>query len=344
MILTEAYAAFLPSIEAEMRTILSTSDDAVASHYAMMQYHMGWLDQDLRPAEAPTGKRIRPMLCVLSCGAAGGAPEKAVAAGAGLEILHNFSLVHDDIEDDSPTRRHRATVWRQFGVPLAINAGDGMFSLAHLAFFRLASAGVSQETTLAALRVFVDTCLALTEGQYMDMYFEDSDRVSVNDYFRMIRGKTGALLAASTEIGALIAGARADVISGYRRYGEALGRAFQLRDDLLGIWGDEAVTGKSTASDILSRKKTLPVLYALSREEIGPKLNSLYRADDFGPDSVPLALGLLDAAGAREFTEAAIHAAGAEASLALDELAPYSSRDYLSTLRELLAVLAERNA
>ena len=138
-----------------------------------------------------------PLLCLLACAAAGGDPAKAVPAAAGLELLHNFSLIHDDIEDVSPTRRHRPTAWAVFGVPRACNAGDGMFSLAHAAFQRLPAQGVHPEIALNALRLFDEMCVRLTEGQYLDMSFEGRLDVSVNDYFGMIAGKTGALLAAS---------------------------------------------------------------------------------------------------------------------------------------------------
>jgi geranylgeranyl diphosphate synthase type I len=343
MKLTAAHTAYLPLIEAEIRDILNAPDPAVAGHYAMLQYHMGWLDETLAPAAAPTGKRIRPLLCVLACGAAGGAPERAVPAGAGLELLHNFSLIHDDIEDDSPTRRHRLTAWKLFGLPLALNAGDGMFSLAHLAFFRLPAQGVSPESTLRILHVFEETCLALTEGQYMDMSFEDRQQVSVDEYFRMIAGKTGALLAAAPEIGALVAGASPEAVSGYRRYGAALGRAFQLRDDILGIWGDEASTGKSAASDILSKKKSLPVLYAMADAAVGDQLRALYAGPDFVPNQAPQVIELLDAAGARDYVDAQVQAASAVAAQTLDALESSANPEYLETLRELLAALARRS-
>lgn len=343
MKLTDAYTLYLPRIEAEMRDIVASPDPAVAGHYGLLQYHMGWLDETLAPANAPAGKRIRPMLCVLSCGAAGGRPERAVSAGAGLELLHNFSLIHDDIEDNSPTRRHRPTAWKLFGLPLACNAGDGMFSLAHLAFFRLSGQGVSPESVLHILRVFEETCLALTEGQYMDMSFEGRAQVSVAEYFQMIRGKTGALLAASTEIGALVAGAPPDVVEGYRRYGAALGRAFQLRDDVLGIWGDEASIGKSAASDILSKKKSLPVLYATADAVAGDALRALYAGPEFVEADVPRVLRLLDAAGGRAYVEHQVQIATSEAAQALDDLEPASNPDHLEALRELLAALADRN-
>jgi geranylgeranyl diphosphate synthase type I len=344
MRLSDAFTAFLPLIEAEMQSLLAGADPATAQHYGMMQYHMGWVDEKLAPTAAVTGKRIRPMLCVLSCGAAGGDPRTAVPAGAGLELLHNFSLIHDDIEDDSPTRRHRPTLWKLFGLPLACNAGDGMFSVAHLAFFRLGGAGTPPERILSALELFDRTCLALTEGQYMDMSFESRQHVAVDEYFQMIRGKTGALLAGSTETGALVAGAGPETVGMHREYGAALGRAFQLRDDVLGIWGDETVIGKSADSDILSKKKSLPVLRAMADPAVGEELVALYAGTPFTGADVPRVLALLDRAGSRAYVEGEVAAATADAHRALDALAPQADPEYLAALRELLDALAARRS
>lgn len=339
MNLSEAITAYLPLIEAEMRDLLTPAEPAVARHYEIMQYHMGWRDPDLQPAQAPAGKRIRPLLCLLAAAAAGGDPQVALPVAAGLELLHNFSLLHDDIEDNSPTRRHRPTAWRLFGMPIACNAGDGMFSLAHLAFFRLAQHGVSADRILAALHRFDETCLALTDGQYLDMSFEVRLDVTPEEYYRMIAGKTGALLAAAPELGALVAGAELDVVAAYRAYGAALGRAFQLQDDILGIWGDEAETGKSTASDILSKKKSLPVVYALGHPRAGSRLRALYAGADFAPADVPAVLSLLEEVGARGYTEAEVRRATAAAYAALATVGVSSG-----PLVELLEMLTNRKS
>jgi len=344
MNLTEAYAAYLPAVEAEMRSLLSAGDPALTRHYALMQYHMGWLDANLAPANAPSGKRVRPMLCLLACAAAGGDPRRALPAAAGLELLHNFSLIHDDIEDNSLTRRHRPTVWALFGLPLACNAGDAMFSLAHLAFFRLPAHDVLAESALRALQVFDETCTALTEGQFLDMSFETRVDVTVDEYFAMIAGKTGALLGAAPEIGALLAGAPPEIAAAYRRFGRALGRAFQLQDDVLGIWGDETLTGKSAASDILSKKKSLPVVYALSGETAGPELQRLYAGPAFGAPDVPVVLGLLERAGAQAYVETCVGDALNEARQALASLAVRLDPAAQSTLYELLAALLGRRS
>jgi len=339
MDLNQASAIYLPLIEAEMREVLAVPQDAAAGHYQIMQYHMGWLDAGLGLAVAPAGKRIRPLLCLLACASAGGDPVTALPAAAGLELLHNFSLLHDDIEDNSPLRRHRPTAWTIFGMPITCNAGDGMFSLAHMAFYRLEAQGVPTATVLAALRRFDEMCVALTEGQFLDMSFERRLGVTPDDYFRMIAGKTGALLAVAPEIGALVAGAAHDECALYRRYGAALGRAFQLQDDILGIWGDEAATGKSAASDILSKKKTLPVIYALAHDNVGVRLAERYAGADFTAADVPAVIALLDAAGARAYTESHAQAAMTDAYAALAAAGVSSG-----PLVEILEMLAARKS
>jgi geranylgeranyl diphosphate synthase type I len=344
MNLAEMFAEYLPRIEAEMRDVLAAPSQAVARNYEVIQYHMGWRDEELRPLGAASGgKRIRPMLCLLACAAVGGDPETAIPAAAGLELLHNFSLLHDDIEDNSDTRRHRPTAWTIFGLPLALNAGDSMFGLAHLAFQRLPGRGVAPATALAALGIFDEMCRSLTDGQYLDMSFETRLDVTVDEYFAMIDGKTAALLAASPAIGALIGGAMPQVTGAYRRFGRALGLAFQLQDDVLGIWGDESETGKSAASDILTRKKSLPVVYALADEWVGGELRRLYEGPAFTAEDVPTVLALLDKARAREYTEARAADALAEARHALVTVTP-ARADMQDVLSELLSSLINRRS
>ncbi len=343
MNLNEAYATFLPWIEAEMAAVVAAPDPALARHYAIMQYHLGWLDGELRPARQPAGKRIRPVLCLLACAACGGDPQQAVPAAAGLELLHNFSLLHDDIEDDSPTRRHRPTAWTAFGLPQALNAGDAMFSLAYRAIMRLSSRGVPAATVLEVAGLVTDMCVALTEGQFLDMSFETRLDAGTADYFRMVAGKTAALLAAASQSGAVIAGAPA-AAAALRRYGEAMGMAFQFQDDVLGIWGAESVTGKSAASDVISKKKSLPVVYALNSAEVGPALRRLYAGPAFTLADIPEVLALLDAAGARAYAEARVAEATADAHQALAAAAPALPPAAQAPLHELLDSLLARQA
>lgn len=315
--LNDLAGQYLPAVETEMRSVLKAdgSTDTPEQFYGMIHYHMGWVDADLKPLQANSGKRIRPLLCLLACQAAGGDWRQALPAAAAVEILHNFSLVHDDIEDASPTRRGRPTVWQLWGEPQAINVGDAMFAMAHLALNRLVDRGVPAETATRALRRFDETSVRLTQGQHADMCFETRDGVSVAEYMDMITGKTAVLLSLCGELGAMIAGADESTIQRYAGFGLDLGLAFQILDDVLGIWGDETLTGKSAATDIVTRKKTLPVLYGLERDA---RLRALYSSTENAPDFVEEVVARLDATGARSFAQAE---AGRYSTAALNHLA-----------------------
>ena len=292
---------FLPAIETEMRLVLHELDgmaDPSDVFYGMIHYHMGWKDEDFRPMVFNSGKRIRPLLTLLINDAAGGDWTQAVPAASAIEIIHNFSLVHDDIQDASETRRGRETLWRLWGQPLSINTGDAMFAMAHLGLNRLADHNVSADAVVRAFRRFDETCVELTQGQYADMSFETRDSVSTDEYLSMITGKTAVLIALSAELGALVAGVDDETIAHYAAFGRELGLAFQIEDDILGIWGDESLTGKSAASDIITRKKSLPVLYGLDKSA---DLRVLYAQDMDQKDFVPQAVAELDKTGAREY-------------------------------------------
>jgi geranylgeranyl diphosphate synthase type I len=214
-------------------------------------------------------------------------------------MVHNFSLIHDDIEDGSTTRRHRTTVWTLWGLAHGVNCGDGMFARAILELSRLPEDGVSLEQALTSQRVLLETCLVLTEGQYLDMTFENQMDVDLDSYLRMIHDKSAALIACSTHLGALLGGAGDEVVAHYAQFGENLGMAFQVIDDILGIWGAEGQTGKSTSTDILTRKKTLPVVYALPDAE----LQAIYAQDTLTERDVARVVGILERSGARAFAE-----------------------------------------
>lgn len=295
-------AQYLPALEAELRELLSSPSPLYAHQYSMVQYHMGWLDADLTPREGKAGKRVRPLLLLLSCEAAGGKPDLAMPAAVAVEVLHNFSLLHDDIEDASDTRRGVPTVWSRWGAPLAINAGDGLYALAHVALTNLVAVGVPAHRALDAMRIFSETCLDLTHGQHLDMLFEHRLRVGVDEYELMIRGKTAALVAASAQLGALVAGVDEPAIDAYRQFGFHLGLAFQIRDDILGIWGDAAATGKSVSIDIETRKKTLPVVFGLERSQI---LREWYASGPPKPDRAKHIAQILEELDARHMAEEA---------------------------------------
>lgn len=332
---------WLPRLEGEMRELLASHEPAVAAHYAMMQYHMGWLDEHFRPHQAMAGKRLRPILCLLGCAEVGGDPVQALPAAAAIEILHNFSLIHDDIEDGDETRRGRPTLWALWGMPQAINVGDGMFALAFAALQRSSRRGVAAEQTLAALDLFTQTCLALTEGQHLDIGFEQRTDVTVDEYLRMIQGKTAALVGGSIAIGALIGGAPREQAAGLQRFGHAVGLAFQIQDDILGIWGDPAVTGKPAGNDILRRKKSLPILYTLRHAQTGADFAAVL-AGTAERGQLRAALGLLEQSGARSFAEREAQRQHEEAIRALE--AALGEQAGGSALRALAESLLNRRA
>ncbi len=250
------------AIENQLKSVVSQiSDQRYHELRDMMEYHLGWVGDDA--GQKASGKRIRPLLLLLSCAAAGGVWEKALPAAAAVELIHNFSLIHDDVEDDSLIRRGRPTVWAKWGIPQAVNTGDAMFTIAHLSILNLA-AHTSPSIVLHSAKLLQQRCLDLTKGQYLDIAYEEHRELNIEDYWPMVAGKTAALLSACTEIGAVIAESEPGIQELYRTFGNKLGLAFQVQDDILGIWGDAVLTGKSSESDLLTGKKSLPILYALN--------------------------------------------------------------------------------
>jgi geranylgeranyl diphosphate synthase, type I len=226
----------------------------------MIRYHFGYDDA----SGARCGKRLRPRLLLQVAQAEGGCIEDALDAGVAIELLHNYSLIHDDIEDGDALRHGRDTVWSRFGVPHGINAGDAMCGMAYLALLHN-EAGLPPERLVAMLRVLHEANLKMCEGQGLDMHFERLPSVSQTRYFEMIAGKTGALFAASCELGALAAGAGQARVAAWAALGRAYGRAFQIRDDVLGIWGTSEVTGKPSGADVVRRKWSFPLAWALEQ-------------------------------------------------------------------------------
>jgi len=294
---------YAPQIDAALRASLPAGDERLGGFYGMMRYALGWADAQFQPTQADVGKRWRPALCLLACAAAGdGSYHHALPAAAALELVHNFSLIHDDIEDGSLERRHRPTVWHLWGIPQGVNTGDGLLMLAHQALARLVEAGVEAATIVAVTRVLDQACLELCQGQFLDLSYEGRLDVTVDDYLAMIGGKSAALIAAAAQMGAMLAPATPASVEHYRCFGQRLGLAFQIADDVLGIWGDPAVTGKPAADDLARRKKSLPVVYAL-RQPGGWRLAALYRQEVLRPSDVQQALLLLDEAGARAYAQ-----------------------------------------
>src|SRR5579859_7220616 len=302
-------------------------------YYAMLEYHLGWTG-----GSAATGKRLRPLLCLLCASAAGGDWRQALPAAAAIELIHNFSLIHDDIQDNSPLRRGRPTVWRLWGQAQAINAGDAMFTLAHLAPQRLLPLGVPADVAMRALAELNFTCLELTQGQHLDMSFEQRTMVTAPEYLAMIEKKTAVLIAASTFLGASLTSANSASLDHYYAYGWNLGLAYQLQDDLLGIWGDPALTGKSAASDLEQRKKSLPVVYGL---EHSAEFAARYAQPHQAGEPVSALADELARVGARDYVQERVRETTACAELELERCEP--SGPAATALRELTQQLLHRN-
>ena len=230
--------------------------------YDMLRYHVGWVDRSLQRVQAPAGKKLRPTLCMLVADALGNGWERAVPAATAVELVHNFSLVHDDIEDRSALRRYRETVWTVWGEAQAINVGDAILVLAQRALAEARQ--YSAQTTLDALRLLNAACLGLCEGQYLDLLWERQASVTVDEYIEMIERKTARLFECAAELGALCGGATPEAQRQAALFGSSLGLAFQAVDDLLGVWGPEAETGKTAELDLANRKKSLPAVLGLA--------------------------------------------------------------------------------
>jgi geranylgeranyl diphosphate synthase type I len=253
----------LPAIETELQGQVARLDiPQTRQFHEMLTYHLGWTGEGA--GREATGKRIRPLIVLLAAASVGADWKLSLPAAAAVELVHNFSLVHDDVQDNSEKRRGRPTVWTKWGIPMAINVGDAMFVIAYQAVMDLTRSHPA-ESVVQTASILHEACLNLTRGQYLDMSYEERNDLGLDDYWPMVGGKTSALLSACTHIGALLGNAGKAEQEAYRQFGYHLGLAFQVQDDILGIWGDEALTGKSTASDLVEGKNSLPVLYALGR-------------------------------------------------------------------------------
>jgi geranylgeranyl diphosphate synthase type I len=286
--------------------VLAASVERLAPELCRMaQYHLGWSDPEGRPVSAPGGKGIRPTLAVLGAEAAGADPDVGVLGGVAVELVHNYSLIIDDIIDGDTERHHRPTVWSVYGVAQAIVAGDALQVLAHQLLLEApAEVGAAASAALAAATA------TMIAGQSDDIAFETRPDVTLEQCTAMSSAKTGALLGCAASIGAILAWAPGDTITALRDYGRNLGLAFQAVDDLLGIWGDPARTGKPKGSDLRQHKKSMPVVFALATEGTeAEELRSLIVGPEDASDCQPLsadevarATHLVEACGAWEWT------------------------------------------
>jgi len=337
--------ALVALLEPAMREPLAALNGPTALLPGMVNYHLGFLDAAFNESALPAsarGKRLRPLIAMLACAAAGGEPERAAPLAAAIEILHNFTLIHDDIQDQSPIRRHRSTVWTEWGIGQAINAGDAAFAAAQIALTNLRGQGVEAELVLRLADAFNRMTIQIVQGQVLDLGFEGRDNVSPDDYLTMIELKTAVIVRFAAWAGALLGGADDARADRFADFGLSLGLGFQVRDDLLGIWGDAATTGKAAADDIRRRKQSLPILL-LRRQVDGAgtrALNRLYDAPEIDEAGIREVLALLDRHAVRASVErriAEFHDEAAQALATVTDDGPNAARDALAALVNTLA-------
>jgi len=292
------FERYRSEIDAELRKVLAKHQLPM---YNMVRYHLGWIDEKNNPLGNSTGKALRPTLCLLAYEATGNDFHKILPASASIELMHNFSLIHDDIQDNDKERRGRPTVWSIWGIPQAINAGTAARILSNLALMHLTKYGISIEKLLRAQNILDDSCLRMIEGQYLDISFENRLDIGIDDYIEMIDRKTAALISCSLELGALLGTNDESSIEHFRFFGKNLGLAFQIRDDILGIWGNGQKTGKPLGSDIQRRKKSLPIVYALEKadKEAREELVNLYQSTVIDNSDLNKVLAILDSVQAK---------------------------------------------
>ncbi len=304
------------AIEDELKTLVhKLIPPEYAGMLPLLTYHMGWEDEGA--GTEAQGKRIRPILVLMCALAAGGEWQKAMPAAAAVELIHNFSLIHDDIQDQSAKRRGRDTVWVKWGVAQAINAGDLMFTLAFSALNEMRGV-LPDDFVLETFAVLQRTCIQLTGGQYLDLSYENLRNLPMEAYWPMIQGKTASLISCCCELGAITARATTAQRQDFFEFGKRIGLAFQVQDDYLGIWGDAEKTGKSNISDLITGKKTLPVIYALSQEK---DFADRWLRGPIEPENVSDVVRLLELEGAKDFTIQNADRLTREALAALDRAA-----------------------
>jgi geranylgeranyl diphosphate synthase, type I len=310
----------MPAGVAVARDLVGPATEAAISRLSpgvqrVAAYHYGLADTDGNPVRVGSGKALRPALALLSARAAGVAPERGVTPAVAVELVHNFSLLHDDIMDGDTERRHRPTAWTVFGVGAAILAGDAMLALANdLLLEDMAPGGPW------AARCLSTAVQRLIAGQGEDLAFEKRSDVTLPECLEMAGDKTAALMACACTIGAVHVGASPEMAMGLAEFGGHVGLAFQLTDDLLGIWGAPEVTGKPVRADLRARKKSLPVVAALtSGSSAGRELADLLARDsELSEADLMDAADLVVKAGGRHWAEQEADERLSAAAAALD--------------------------
>ena len=303
-------------VDAELSSIVTSREMPL---YRMMSYHMGWNDQHGR-SDAPLSKqRTHGVLCLLACRAAGGDADVALPAAAGVELVHNFCQVHDDVQGGKPQRDDRDALWWVWGPAQAINAGDGMHALARLALFRLLKKGVSSAKTFRAVQLLDEASLQTCEGRFLDLEAQERIDMSVDSYMSMVASKTGSLTSCAMRLGGLVASDDEGVHDALAGCGERVGVAMQVRSDLRELWGGEQGDA-APSNEVMNKKKLLPVVYALEKASISEKrrLGDIYFKRVLEAEDVARLREVIQELGARQHCEELVERYRNEALASLD--------------------------
>jgi geranylgeranyl diphosphate synthase type I len=323
------------AIEDAVSHLFATSDSALDD---MLRYQLGWSETG-RPN---LGKCLRPSLCLLTCESLNGDVDQALPTAVAIELIHNFSLIHDDIEDGDHIRHSRPALWDVYGRDAAIAAGIALWTKAYAVLSRPESS-LPAARVLAIRRVLNEACAEMIEGQHLDLTYERRTDVTLAEYIEMISRKTAALLGASLSIGAIVAGASEEEAGRFNTFGRQLGLAFQIRDDVLGIWGEGSATGKPVGADIARKKKTLPIVQAF-QQVVGADrdlMRSVYSNDAVADEDIDAVLAILQRWNCRYFSQglAEDYRARAMATLAQTNISP----DARLGFDELTSFILERD-
>jgi geranylgeranyl diphosphate synthase type I len=275
------------------------------------------------------GKRLRPSMLLLAAEAAGGEALALAPAAVSIELVHNFTLIHDDIMDNADVRRGRPAVHKIWGQSGAILAGDTLYSKA---FQVLGMTAASPERILGAMNMLSQTCTAICEGQWLDMEFESKDRVTENEYMEMIEKKTGVLYGASAGMGGLLAGASPEVVRALDEFGRLTGMGFQLQDDVIDLLTPEEVSGKRQGGDLIEGKKTLIMIHAFANDVVVP----VFSKKDASAEEIFRSISILEGSGSIEYARSRAEEMVAQGKRALDVLPPSSAKETLLELADYM--------
>ncbi|MGI6259331.1 MAG: polyprenyl synthetase family protein [Anaerolineaceae bacterium] len=326
-LITKIRTAFESSFK---NSVLQHTPDSIVGLKEMVEYHFGWNN----PVSVP-GKRLRPLFLILTYSALGGEPEDAFHQAAAMETLHNFTLVHDDIQDNGLTRHGQTALWCKFGMPLAINVGDYLSNLSHR-LMSIRNESIPYKNRENAITAFQNASLEVIQGQQLDISYENYKRISVDDYLGMIRLKTSRLFAGSMRIGASLKGVDAGLIDQLDSIGEKLGLGFQIQDDYLGIWGKTGKTGKSVSTDLTTRKKAYPALIGLEKS---PEFAKIWdKPGDISDDDLVKMKSNLEEIGADQQTLSLAKNHYQEAKVELSKLLP-ASDPYTQAFLDLIDLM-----